>query len=339
MMGTPVAGAAGGGVAAAAGSTGGATTAPVEPGKLAMDECGIKTKYSGDEYCILPPPADKGFQMHIGPKDYNNVEAKYLLQPGQETTDVFETTSSNDEMKYFYYRQFRQRPGAHHNIITRGSGDIGLSPRIGTVNVLAEDYPKGGIIAPENKGVGIGMPAHSTISVSLHSINTSENVELREVWVNFWYRDAAEVTEPVNEIFSIAPQQPIAPNADVMTNGSCNVSGTGRLLWAYGHRHANTVQFTMWRNRGGKKDRIYLSYNWEEVLLLDYSSTVMNPLGDEASKTEGGWSGVLDLKAGDQVTWQCHVVNKQNNTLLFTNNTFTGEMCILDAEMVGANCL
>src|SRR5438067_1615602 len=44
------------------------TTAPPTAGApLAMDECGLHTSYPGDEYCILPPPADKGFQLHIGP--------------------------------------------------------------------------------------------------------------------------------------------------------------------------------------------------------------------------------------------------------------------------------
>jgi hypothetical protein len=53
---------------------------------------------------------------------------------------------------------------------------------------------------------------------------------------------------------------------------------------------------------------------------------------------EGASSGPLAFKAGDQFTFECHVVNKTKGTLNFTNNTFTGEMCILDAETVGAAC-
>jgi hypothetical protein len=33
------------------------------------------------------------------------------------------------------------------------------------------------------------------------------------------------------------------------------------------------------------------------------------------------------------------VINKTDGVLRFTNNTYTGEMCIVDAELVGANCL
>jgi len=309
------------------------------PGKVSLGECNIKTKFAGDEYCILPPPPDKGFQMHVGPKDPNNPEARYILQPGEERTDDFATNSSNDKQIYFYYRQYRQRTGAHHNIITSGSGgDSGLGQRIATYNVLAEDYPKGGAIAPENQDVGISLGPNAPINVSLHSINTTEKQQLREVWVNFWYKDASEVKEPVKEVFAIAPPTPIPPKADVMTNGSCSVSGNGRMLWAYGHRHANTVQFTIWRQRAGKKDLVYQSYNWEDVLQLEYASNVMNPVADMPMGTEGGWSGVLDTKAGDQFVWTCHVINKQNTTLNFTNNTYTGEMCILDSERVGGGC-
>jgi hypothetical protein len=36
--------------------------------------------------------------------------------------------------------------------------------------------------------------------------------------------------------------------------------------------------------------------------------------------------------------WECHIINKTDGTLNFTNNTYTGEMCILDAEAVGGGC-
>jgi hypothetical protein len=301
-------------------------------------ECNLHTNYASDELCILPPPPDKGFQMHIGPTNYDNPEAKYILAAGQELTSDFPVVSTNDKEIYFYVREYRMRLGAHHNIITSGGGgDSGLGQRIGTVNTLVEDYPKGGLIAPENKGVGIRMPAHTQINVSLHSINTSTKPQLREMWVNFWYRPAAEVTDPVKEVFAIAPMSGIAPKADVTTKGSCNVTGNGRMIWAYGHRHANTVSFTVWRARSGKKDLVYQGYSWEEPITLDYSSTVMNAVPGDAPN-EGGWSGILDAKTGDQFVWECHVINQTNGTLNFTNNTYTGEMCILDAEMVGAGC-
>ena len=90
--------------------------------------------------------------------------------------------------------------------------------------------------------------------------------------------------------------------------------------------------------RGTQRDLFYEGLHWEEPLLLEYTSTVTNVAPNRAAGVEGGWTGVLDLKQGDKLEWECHVVNEQQNVLRFTNNTYTGEMCIMDAELVGATC-
>ena len=318
-----------------------ATIDPPATGQLAMDECGL-TGNMGDEYCINPPPAGEGFQLHIGPADRANPGPQYTLEPGEERTDSFSTISGNTTDVYFYRRQFRMRPGAHHNIITATGGTgIDLGHRIGTVNSLSEDSPKGGMTAPENLGVGIPLAAKSPINVSLHSINTTDQPLIREIWVNFWYKPAAEVTEPVEEMFQTGSTTfAIQPGQDTILGPfNCTLDGDGRMLWMYGHRHASTRRFSTWRVRGGQRDLIYEAYNWEEPLVLEYATTVTNnTMPNEATGVEGGWNGILDLKAGDQLEWECHVVNESGGVLRFTNNTYTGEMCIVDAELVGTNC-
>jgi hypothetical protein len=271
-------------------------------------------------------------------------EPEYLLEAGEEDTHDFSAVSTNTEPIYFYYRQFRMRPGAHHNIITTraNEGDrFGMGSRIGTSNQLSEDSPEGGMIAPENEGVGIPLAPNSPISVSLHSINTTERRQLREVWVNFWYRDPKLVKEPVEELFAVGdPTFQIQPGEDtVLGPYRCDATGEGRMLWFYGHRHANNVRFSAWRIRGDKRELFYEAFHWEEPLVLEFSSTVRNATPDRAQQIEGGWSGVLDIKSGDQIEWECRVVNKTDSVLGFRNETFTGEMCIMDAELVGANCL
>ena len=330
-------------------------TPGVDPGKtsekpapgaaMAMNECDLHTQYPGDEYCILPPPPELGFQLHIGPSSYDNPEAQYLLQPGQEPTTDFRAVSTNDKKVFFYARQFRMRPGAHHNIITTvGAGNFAdVGRRIGTVNSLAEDSPKGNIIAPENAGVGIPLDPHTAINVSLHSINTSEETQLREIWVNFWYRDPSEVTDPAAEMFQTGGLAgttfSIQPHQDtVLGPFKCTIQGDGRMLWMYGHRHANNVRFSTWRKRGSQRDLIYEAYDWEEPLVLEYASTVTNQPPNLDKDIEGGWNGILDMKSGDVIEWECHVINKTEKVLRFTNNTYDGEMCIVDAELVGANC-
>jgi hypothetical protein len=312
---------------------------------ILSDECGLDTGWPGDEYCILPPPPDQGFQVHIGPEDYDNVDPRYILAGNDEITNNFSDTSPNTEQKYFYFRKYRMRPGSHHMIATEtGSGggggitDIG-GRRIGTAN-LSQDSPAGGKISPENKGVGMSIGPRANINVSLHSINVTPEPILREVWINFYYRPTEEVTEPAISLFKSGdPTFSVAPGADqILGPYSCDIQGSGRLLWFYGHRHANNVRFSAWRVRGAQRDLFYEGLHWEETLLLDYSSDVKNPVPDRATGREGGWSGVLDLKPGDKLEWECHVINKQATPLRFSNETYLGEMCIMDGETVGATC-
>jgi hypothetical protein len=319
------------GVAGAPSNTGGKPP-------MAMDECGLNTGYPGDENCILPPPPDLGFQLHIGPSNYTNPEARYVLQPGQEATTDFPATAGNAQDVHFFYRQYRMRPSAHHVIISTSNGQISNEGRrIGTAN-RSEDYPAG-VIAPEDLGVGIPLAARASINVSFHAINVGGSPVIRELWTNFWYKAPGTVTETATEWFEVGDPLFSIPPYTQRTLGpyTCTVRNAGRLLWLYGHRHANNTRFTVTRIRGTQRDVIYDANHWEEPLLLEYASNVVNP-APNIPTTEGGWSGILDLLDGDRIEWQCEVNNQQNVTLRFTNQTYTGEMCIVDAEAVGSTC-
>jgi hypothetical protein len=348
------AGQGGGGAGGTAGDEPTAGTAAPEPDAgmepegipYAMDECEeLNSGFPGDEFCIDPPPAGEGFQLHIGPTDYANPDPMFVLEPDDEATNNFPATSGNDSDIHFLFRQFRMRPGAHHMIVTAGGsvgggGNEGFGGRrIATANA-SQDSPVGGIIAPENEGVGIPLAPSSSINVSLHSINVSDMPLIREIWVNFWYRDSAKITEEAEQLFATGDVGfSVAPGADVILGPySCDISAEGRMLWFYGHRHANNKRFSAWRVRGGQRDLFYEGLHWEETLLLEYTSLITNPVANAAMGVEGGWSGILDLKPGDKLEWECHVVNEQDVTLRFSNNTYTGEMCIMDAELVGTRC-
>jgi hypothetical protein len=313
--------------------------APTRP-PMAMDECGLRTGYPGDEACILPPPPDKGFQVHVGPADYANPDATYVLNPGDEKIDTFILPSGNESDAYFFYRQYRMRPGTHHLSLTAPDENGMLHGRVLGLANASQDFPSGGIIAPEDRGVGLPLAANAEISVSVHAVNATGAPLLREVWINFWYRDPMEVREPAIQWFKdgdvnleVQPRQ-----ATTLGPYDCRVEGDGRLLWLYGHRHANNVRFTVTRVRGSRRDVIYDAFNWEEPLRLEYSSLFANPAPNPAARTDGGWSGILDVKDGDLVEWQCDVVNNHDTVLRNTQQTYLGEMCIMDAEAVGATC-
>jgi len=336
------------GSSASAGSSTGSTTDPTSGGSVVPagwnGDCGLHTQWAGDDRCILPPPPDKGFQVHVGPSDYANPDSTYVMQPGVERTDSFKVVSPNPEDRYFYFRQYRMRPTAHHMILTAGAASTStvagtLGHRIATAN-KSGDSPVNGIIAAENAGVGSPIGANSSIDVSLHAINPGSVPQIREIWVNFWYKDTKTVTDPATPWFNVGdPTFSVAPGQDtVLGPYTCSVASPGRLLWLYGHRHANNVSFLVTRVRGSQRDLVYAGYRWDEPITLQYDSITQNTAADPSQDIEGGWSGILDLQAGHKIEWSCHVINHQSSTLRFTNQTYLGEMCIVDAEAVGPNC-
>jgi hypothetical protein len=158
--------------------------------------------------------------------------------------------------------------------------------------------------------------------------------------VNFWYREPGTVTEEATQLFQVGdPSFTVQPGEDTILGPySCDIQGEGRMLWFYGHRHANNKRFSAWRVRGAERLLFYEGFHWEDVLTLEYNSLIQNPVAVRDRMVEGGHTGVLDLRPGDKLEWECHVINEQSSALRFTNETYLGEMCIMDAELVGATC-
>ena len=53
-----------------------------------------------------------------------------------------------------------------------------------------------------------------------------------------------------------------------------------------------------------------------------------NPVPEPTSRTGGASSGVLNMKPGDKIDWECEVTNDdQPNPITFANAVYTGEMC------------
>jgi hypothetical protein len=298
--------------------------------KLAMDECGLHTGYEGDQYCILPPPADKGFQVHWGPTNYDNPEPEYVMQPGQEdVTNRTVTAGNTSEIKY-YYRQYRMRPGSHHVIFTTNGRRLG-----GTQN-LAKDNPDYGVIPPENEGIGLPLAAHAPINANMHFYNFGQKPILREIWVNFWYKDPATVTDTAKEVFSGTSVMAAVAHSHVVVGASCPITGTGRALSLYGHRHMNSTRFSIWRTSGGKRDLVLEDYDPQHPAAFDFNSLTMNPTPDAATMTAGAWSGILDLKEGDTVDFECEIINMTNKNFTGANEAQDDEMCIMVGDSVGA---
>ena len=61
-------------------------------------ECTITSGYPDDHACILPPAANDGMQIHIGPATYDDPDevAKFVLHPGEETSQCWTFHRPND---------------------------------------------------------------------------------------------------------------------------------------------------------------------------------------------------------------------------------------------------
>jgi hypothetical protein len=297
---------------------------------LAMDECGLKTNYTGDEYCILPPPPDKGFQLHIGPSNYENPEAEYLLQPGEENVVTMAAMSGNDKDVHYYYRQYRMRPGSHHVIISVDGR------RIGGIQNLARDEPENGVVAPEDEGVGLELKANTMMDVNLHYYNFTDKPSIREVWVNYWYKDAETVTDVSKPIYSMTSVTAAVAKSHVIVGATCPVTGDGRVLNLYGHRHLNNKRFSVWRTSAGQRDLVFDDYDSEHPGFMAFNSLTMNPAPDPGAKKLGGASGILDLKNGDTLDFECEIVNNTDKNFRGLNEAEDDEMCIMIGDSVSA---
>ena len=314
-----------------------------------------ETQYAGDEYCILPPPADKGTQIYVGPNSRSNpadVEP-FLLQPGKEINTYYYVNAKNVDPRYVYRTNWRMRPGSHHMIITlmdadrddgwagaaEAGGDFGsLGRNFGGAQRPDLDRPQGTLaVPPENDGLGMVLDASQQFSFNLHHINTGEKPILREAWVNAWYKDEKDVSAPIQSlsIFGNPADVAVNPGEHRVLHYKCEVPSATRIVSLIGHRHANTDRFGIWIERGSEKIEAYESFNYEDMPAYQYDSVSSNPKPDVAQRVDGGHSGLLELKAGDQVHFVCDITNRQDQRLRFANELLTGEMCIVFGSYTG----
>ena len=235
-------------IAPGAGNSGTDTGPGSAPGAM---PCDIHTGYDGDEYCILPPDPSIGFQLHYGPKRYDDPEEvkKYLLMPGEETTDCVYMKTPNDVEIFHSEYHGRMRPGSHHLIVYTKSSEAPDSTEpqscttgVDTAMILGYkpkiDIDRNQNPAPENDGMAQKLGPRAQAVVQLHYINTTSQPILREAWANVVYRDPTTVKIFADPIFFIAGLGAnIPPGATKVTKGQAVASQDVRLVAATGHYH------------------------------------------------------------------------------------------------------
>ena len=288
--------------------------------------------------------------MHVGPDDYDDPDqiAEFMMEAGDESTECYYFHAENERM-LFFGQHYRLRPGTHH-LIMGTHLELGADPdwkpapegwgpdcrhdgyfTIGGTQRAVSDFPEGNQMAPEDEHLGRPLTANAAMEWQLHYVNTKEEPILREGWLNMidvpWDEDARVLG---GIFFSGGLEMDLPPGQTEIYNHECTMGADERrVVTLFGHRHANTPRFTVWKNSGDERTLIYEDYDWDEPAELHYNSIVQNPAPDPELGIAGGYSGILTLKKGDTLEWECEVVNNQDANLHFGDYTYTAEMCNL----------
>jgi hypothetical protein len=312
------------------------------------DPCGLKSGWSGDEYCLLPPAEGEGIQIHIGPSDFKNMAEiqKYAIKPGEEFDNSVAADIPLTEEKFFQRMRVQMRPGSHHWISTVTDGkienkfydDTGCNGAttvgsMGGGQNLIYDNPPGGIPAPENAGLGRSVKGNGSLCMNLHSYNFTDKEQMREIWINIYFIDEAKVTQKAQGIGMVGGLGlMLGPGMKKEAAYTGTFMADGRIIQLFGHRHAWTPRFAVWL----KDKLIYDSWSWQDSVTFNYDSLSMNPPIKTESKVDGAVSGAVEFKAGDTLKFTCFIENNSEKTLGFSNQVYDGEMCNLWGSAVGA---
>jgi hypothetical protein len=331
----------------------------LEPRSYPYDgQCDISSGHAGDGLCLGIPPADEGFQLHYGPERYDDpaLLEPFLLGPGEEITDCLYMTTPNDAEVFWRDYHLRARTGTHHIIVYTGSGADVADGTLGECNqgtdmrffvgaqsgldakgvVLDVPLPGSGEL-PENAGYAQRLGPRTRVAFQVHYVNTSDRPILREAWVNFHYRPASEVKVVMDPIFFIGGLgMAVQPGShEVVEARGCQVPDSGpeevRIMGLSGHMHAHGLRLSAWKvAANGTRTLVYDTYDWEEPLNAQFDSGHEYPAPDPQARTDAAWSGLLMIRRGESLDWECEYLNDDLDApLLFGNQAYTGEMCNL----------
>jgi hypothetical protein len=339
-----------------------------------------KTKFPGDQFCILPPPPDKGVQFGVHPQgakyyeqvskgDMSGYDAPidaFLMNPGEEEERNYHTSANNPKAGNYYRNYERMRGGSHHMINNTaaaggqleywgpGSPD-GLSGAgfVPGAERWDENTPKSLDKPAEDKGLYGTFPAAPGVTFNMHHFNATDQVILKETWINLWWEDGDATVRiiPISaiDVLQVATMA-IAPGTTVDYHYAANITAPVRLLTLFGHRHAWTTNFTAWLDAPGKESEIlYQSFQWLDEPTYRYDSIEKNPVPAPDKLTDGAASGFRTLMPGEKVHYNCHIeytdaqaaatkapkTPTQQGTIRFANQAFSGEMCILFGSTTG----
>jgi len=339
---------------------------PVDPAQLDHTQdirghCGLSTGFADDQACLVPPKPNEGFQLHVGPKNYNDPAevAKFIMKPGEESSECFTFRTTNTEKITYQTYVMSGRAGTHHIITQTFSGNLpedswgncggvesldfsdlnNIPMQNGYLPTATKAYMPRGKVAPEYAHVGRVIEAKTLVQSDMHYYNFTDKDILREYWMNVYYpAPEQKITDYADVLVGFGgtgwSAMPIEPGTDMIYKYECPFTGDGNLLNLYGHYHAHGRRFTSSIKRaGGQIEKIFEMYDYRDPAVYDYNSVTQNPLF--SATAAGAVSGPVAIKNGDILQWECHIINDGTVGLAFTNEVNTGEMCNIWGFTIG----
>lgn len=338
----------------------------------------FRTRFPGDDFCILPPPPDKGAQYGAHPQGklwleqvsrgdmsgYDAPAADFVMETGEEEQANYQTSLGNPMPANFYRTYIRMRGGSHHMIVTTEPGAT-ASEAWGppsTAGLLSgstlpgaqrpdENAPMSLPKPAEDAGLYTVLPASAVITLNMHHFNVTGQAILKEVWANLWWETDARIE--AHTIFGLELGQTVSlaiePGGTRDLHYSWTIAEPTRILFAFGHRHAWTSNFSAWVEQpGAAQDILYQSFHWLDEPTYRYDSETLNPVPAPDTRADGGHSGSRTLLPGEKLHFNCHVEFTEERalqehapspstlgTLRFANEAFTAEMCVLFGSSAG----
>jgi hypothetical protein len=316
--------------------------------------CKIETEYADDHACLPAPKSDQGFQIHVGPSNYDDPEevAKFIMKPGEESSECYTLRLPNTETLTYQTFVLSGRAGTHHIINTLYSGDLPTDTwggcrdargndnvkQIGALPGASKAYMPRGVVAPEYEHVGRTLEPDSILSADMHYFNFTDKDIIREFWINLYYAPPDTVTQLADGIRGFGGlswnREPIEPGTDNVYRYECPIKGNGSIMSLLGHYHAHGKRFTAALKRSnGQIDKVFEMYDYLEPATFEYNTLTDNP--EFTTSTSGAVSGPLAVSDGDVLQWECHIINDGDVGLRYINEVQNGEMCNVWGYSVG----
>jgi len=335
------------------GETAAAPTAPTEVDhtKDLRGTCNLNTGFPDDKACIVAPKPSEGFQIHVGPTNYDDRAevAKFVIKPGEEKTECYTLRLENEQELTYQTHTLSGRAGTHHIINSSWTGDLptgmfavgcgaGANPldanaptQTGSLPGASKAYMPRTPVAPEFADVGRTIPAKALMTSDMHYYNFTDKDILREYWVNVYFPpEGAEIKRTAQGIVAFGGLgwnfEPIQPGTDMVYKYECPIVGNGHVMNLLGHYHIHGKRFGVSIKRAsGMSEKVFEMYDPYDPAVFDYNSITTNPAF--SAQAAGATSGMLPVSDGDVLQWECHIINDSMMPLGYTNEVKTGEMC------------